>query len=155
MASSTRLAQEPRERGLLSITTGLVGLLGAIVMRLAVGARLFKVHVFVSLLEQKDLSKPPTKVTLLPGTILPLFDEELKVMVTVAAVVHVHVERTAFTKLKRVLHGHVAVTMPAESVGVLNVITTACPLSENLLDIITGGGSTELDDSISTVEVVL
>ena len=67
MASSTRLAQEPRERGLLSITTGLVGLLGAIVMRLAVGARLFKVHVFVSLLEQKDLSKPLSIVTVLPG----------------------------------------------------------------------------------------
>ena len=154
MASSTRLAQEPRERGLLSTTTGLVGFFGDKVMRSAVGARLFKVHV-AALLEQKDLSKPPTKATLLPGTILTLFDEELKVMVTVAAVVHVHVERTAFTKLKRVLHGHVAVTMPAESVGVLNVTTTACPLSENLLDIITGGGSTELDDSISTVEVVL
>ena len=76
-------------------------------------------------------------------------------MVTVLAVVHVHVVREALTKLKRVLHGHVAVTMPAESVGVLNVITTAWPLSENLLDIITGAGSTDTDDSIRTVVVAL
>ena len=130
MASSTRLAQEPRERGLLSTTTGLVGFFGDKVMRSAVGARLFKAHV-AALLEQKDLSKPPTKVTLLPGTILPLFDEELKVMVTVAAVVHEHIVRDALIKLKSLLHGHVAVTMPAESVSVLNVTTTAWPLSEN------------------------
>ena len=76
-------------------------------------------------------------------------------MVTVAAVVHEHVVRDALIKLKRVLHGHVAVTMPAESVGVLNVTTTAWPLSENLLDIITGGSSDELDDSICTAVVVL
>ena len=107
------------------------------------------------LLKQKDLSKPPTKVTLLPGTILTLFDKELKVMMTVAAVVHEHVVRDALIKLKRVLHGHVAVHMPAESVGVLNVITTAWPLSENLLDIITGGGRGDLDDSICTAVVVL
>ena len=84
-----------------------------------------------ALLKQKDLSKLPSKVTLLPGTILTLFDEELNVMVTVAAVVHEHVVRDALTKLKSLLHGHVAVTMPAESVGVLNVTTTAWPLSEN------------------------
>ena len=154
MASSTRLAQEPRERGLFSTTTGLVGFFGDKVMRSAAGARLFKAHV-AALLEQKDLSKPPTKVTLLPGIKFALFDEELKVMVTVAAVVHEHVVRDALIKLKRVLHGHVAVTMPAESVGVLNVTTTAWPLSENLLDIITGGSSDELDDSICTAVVVL
>ena len=67
----------------------------------------------------------------MPGTRFALFNEELKVMVTVAAVVHVHVVRDALIKLKRELHGHVAVTMPAESVGVLNVTTTAWPLSEN------------------------
>ena len=130
MASSTRLVQEPSERGLLSTTTGLVGLFGAKVLRTAVGARLFKAHV-AALLEQKDLSNSPSKVTLLPGTILALFDEELNVMVTVAAVVHEHVVREALVKLKSLLHGHVAVTMPAESVGVLNVTTTAWPLSEN------------------------
>ena len=59
------MAQEPRERGLLSITTGLVGLFGANVLRSAVGARLFNAHV-AALLEQKDLSKPPSKVTVLP-----------------------------------------------------------------------------------------
>ena len=76
-------------------------------------------------------------------------------MVTVAAVVHEHVVRKAPVKLKILLHGHVAVTMPAESVGVLNVTTTAWPLSENLLDIITGGGGGDVDDSICTVVVVL
>ena len=105
--------------------------------------------------EQNILSRPPVRVTLLPGTRFAFFNEELKVMVTVAAVVHEHVVRDALIKLKRVLHGHVAVTMPAESVGVLNVITTACPLSENLLDIITGDGRTDADDSICTVVVVL
>ena len=84
-----------------------------------------------------------------------LVDEELKVMVTVAAVVHEHVVRNALIKLKRVLHGHVAGTMPAESVGVLNVTTTAWPLSLNLLDIITGGGSGDADDSICAVVLVL
>ena len=87
----------------------------------------------------------------MPGIRFTLYKKELNVMVTVAAVVHVHVVREALTKLKRVLHGHVAVTMPAESVGVLNVITTAWPLSENLLDIITGGGRGDADDSICTV----
>ena len=154
MASSTRLVQEPSERGLLSTTTGLVGLFGAKVLRSAVGARLFKAHM-AALLEQKDLSKPPIKVTLLPGIRFPFFNEEVKVMVTVAAVVHEHVVRDALIKLKRELHGHVAVTMPAESVGVLNVITTAWPLSENLLDIITGAGSGDADDSIFTVVLVL
>ena len=91
----------------------------------------------------------------MPGIRYALFDEELNVMVTVAAVVHVHVVREALVKLKSLLHGHVAVTMPAESVGVLNVITTAWPLSENLLDVITGAGSGDADDSICTVEVVL
>ena len=67
----------------------------------------------------------------MPGIRFALFNDELKVMVTVAAVVHEHVVRTAFIKLKSLLHGHVASTMPAESVGVLNVTTTACPLSEN------------------------
>ena len=113
-----------------------------------------KAHVS-ALLKQKDLSKLPSKVTLLPGTILTLFDEELNVMVTVAAVVHEHVVRDALTKLKSLLHGHVAVTMPAESVGVLNVITTAWPLSLNLLDTITGAGSGDADDSICTVVLVL
>ena len=106
-------------------------------------------------LEQKDLSKSPCKVTVLPGIRFAFLDEELKVMVTVAAVVHEHVVRDALTKLKRELHGHVASTMPAESVGVLNVITRAWPLSENLLDIITGGGRDDVDDSICTVVVVL
>ena len=105
--------------------------------------------------EQNTLSRPPVRVTLLPGINFALVDEELKVMVTVAAVVHVHVVRDALTKLKRELHGHVASTMPAESVGVLNVTTTAWPLSENLLDIITGAGSTDADDSICTVVVAL
>ena len=150
MASSTRSVQEPSERGLLSITTGLRGLFGAKVLRSAVGALSFKAHV-VRLLQQKDLSKLPSKVTLLPGTILTLFDEELKVMVTVAAVVHEHIVRDALIKLKSLLHGHVAGTMPAESVGVLNVTKTACPLSANLLDIITGAGSTDMDDSICRV----
>ena len=118
------MAQEPSERGLLSTTTGLVGLFGAKVLRSAVGARLFKAHV-AALLEQKDLSKPPSKVIVLRGIRFAFLDEELKVMVTVAAVVHEHVVRDALIKLKRELHGHVAVTMPAESVGVLNVITTA------------------------------
>ena len=45
--------------------------------------------------------------------------------------VHEHVERDALMKVKRELHGQVAVTMPAESVGVSNEITTAWPLSEN------------------------
>ena len=87
----------------------------------------------------------------MPGIRFTLYKKELNVMVTVAAVVHVHVVREALTKLKRVLHGHVAVTMPAESVGVLNVITTAWPLSLNLLDTITGGGRGDADDSICTV----
>ena len=91
---------------------------------------MFELHVS-ALIKQKDLSKLPSKVTLLPGTILTLFNEELKVMVTVAAVVHEHVVREALVKLKSLLHGHAAATMPAESVGVLNAITTACPLSEN------------------------
>ena len=154
MASSTRLVQEPSERGLLSITTGLVGLFGANVLRLAVGAWLFKAHV-AALLEQKDLSKPPSKVTVPLGIRFALFDEELKVMVTVSAVVHEHIVRDALTKLKSLLHGHVPVIMPAESVGVLNVITTAWPLSKNLLDVITGDGSTDADDSICTVVLVL
>ena len=81
--------------------------------------------------EQNTLSRPPVRVTLLPGINFALFDEELKVMVTVAAVVHEHIVRDALTKLKSLLHGHVPVIMPAESVGVLNVITTAWPLSEN------------------------
>ena len=136
------------------MTTGLVGLFGANVLRLAVGARLFKAHA-AALLEQKDLSKPPSKVTVPPRIRFALFDEELKVMVTVAAVVHEHVVRDALVKLRSPLHGHVAVTMPAESVGVLNAITTACPLSENLLDVITGDGSTDADDSICTVVLVL
>ena len=72
-----------------------------------------------------------------------------------AAVVHEHDVREALVKLKSLLHGHVAVTMPAESVGVLNVITTAWPLSEILLDIITGAGGTDVDDSICTVAVLL
>ena len=105
--------------------------------------------------EQNALSRLPVRVTLLPGIRFALFNEELKVMVTVAAVVHVHVVREALVKLKSLLHGHVAVTMPAESVGVLNVTTTAWPLSLNLLDIITGDGSTDADDSIFTVVVVL
>ena len=75
--------------------------------------------------EQNTLSRPPVRVTLLPGINFALVDEELKVMVTVAAVVHVHVVRDALIKLKRELQGHVAVTMPAELVRVLNVITTA------------------------------
>ena len=148
------MAQEPRERGLLSTTTGLVGFFGDKVMRSAVGARLFKAHV-AALLEQKDLSKPHIKVTLLPGIRFAMFNEEVKVMVTVAAVVHVHVVREALVKLKSLLHGHVAVTMPAESVGVLNVITTAWPLSLNLLDTITGAGSGDADDSICAVVLVL
>ena len=45
--------------------------------------------------------------------------------------VHEHVERDALMKVNRELHGQVAVTMPAESVGVSNEITTAWPLSEN------------------------
>ena len=40
-------------------------------------------------------------MTLLPGTRFALFNEELKVMVTVAAVVHEHVVRDALIKLKR------------------------------------------------------
>ena len=103
------------------------------------------------MLEQKDLSTSPCKVTVLPGIRFALFNEEAKVMVTVAAVVHEHIVSDALTKLKRELHGHVASTMPAESVGVLNVTTTACPLSVNLLDIITGDGSTDVDDCICTV----
>ena len=91
----------------------------------------------------------------MPGIRFASFNEELKVMVTVAAVVHVHVVREALVKMKSLLHGHVAVTMPAESVGVLNVITTAWPLSENLLDVITGAGSGDADDSMSTVALVL
>ena len=75
--------------------------------------------------EQITLSRPPVRLTLLPGIRFALFNEELKVMVTVAAVVHVHVVRDALIKLKRELQGHVAVTMPAELVRVLNVITTA------------------------------
>ena len=75
--------------------------------------------------EQNTLSRLPVRVTLLPGIRFALVDEELKVMVTVAAVVHVHVVRDALIKLKRELQGHVAVTMPAELVRVLNVITTA------------------------------
>ena len=39
--------------------------------------------------------------------------------------------------------------------GVLNDITTAWPLSENLLDIITGGGRGDADDSTCTVVVAL
>ena len=58
-------------------------------------------------------------------------DLMLNVIVTVATVVHEHVVRDALMKLKRLLQGHVAVAMPAESVGVLNVTTTAWPLSEN------------------------
>ena len=81
--------------------------------------------------EQNILSRPPVRVTLLPGIRFALFNEELKVMVTVAAVVHEHVVSDALTKLKRLLHGHAVSTMPAESVGVLNVTTTAWPLSEN------------------------
>ena len=148
------MVQEPSERGLLSTTTGLVGLFGASVLRSAVGARLFKAHM-AKLLEQKDLSKPPSKVTVLPGVRFVLPNEELKVMVRVAAVVHEHVVRDALIKLKSLLHGHVAVTMPAESVGVLNVTTTAWPLSLILLDIITGAGSGDADDSMSTVVLVL
>ena len=128
------------EEAVLSITTGLMGLFGAMVMRPAVGERLLKAHCVVSP-EQKTLSRPPARVTLLPGIRFALFNEELKVMVTVAAVVHVHVVREALVKLKSLLHGHVAVTMLAESVKVLNVTKTAWPLSENLLDIITGGDS--------------
>ena len=154
MASSTRLAEEPRETGLFSTTTGLVGLFGDKVMRSEDGEGAFKAHM-VRLLQQKDLSKPHIKVTLLPGIRFAFFNEELKVMMTVAAVVHEHVVRDAFLKLKRVLHGHVAVTMPAESVGVLNVITTAWPLSLNLLDTITGAGSGDADDSICAVVLVL
>ena len=107
-------------------------------------------HCVVSL-EQKTFSRPPVRVTVSPGIRFALFNEELKVMVTVAAVVHVHAVRDALMKLNRLLHGHVAVTMPAESVGVLNVTTTACPLSENLLNVITGAGSGDADDSICTV----
>ena len=87
----------------------------------------------------------------MPGIRFTLYKKELNVMVTMAAVVHVHVVRDALIKLKSLLHGHVAVTMPAESVKVLNVIKTAWPLSENLLDIITGGGRGDADDSICTV----
>ena len=105
--------------------------------------------------EQNALSRLPVRVTLLPGIRFTLYKKELNVIVTLAAVVHEHVVREALIKLKRVLHGHVAVTMPAESVGVLNVTTTAWPLSENLLDIITGAGSTDADDSICTVVLCL
>ena len=104
---------------------------------------------------QNILSKPPSKVTLLLGIRFALVDEVLKVMVTVAAVVQEHIVREALIKLKRLLHGHVPFTIPAESVKASNVITTAWPLSANLLDIITGAGSTELDDSICTVAVLL
>ena len=100
MASSTRLVQEPSERGLLSTTTGLVGLFGAKVLRLAVGARLFKAHV-AALLEQKDLSKPPSKVTLLPGVRLTIPNLISNIIVTMVAVVHVHVVREALVKLNR------------------------------------------------------
>ena len=55
----------------------------------------------------------------------------LNFMVTVDAVVHVQVVKFAPVKLKRELHGQEALTMPAESVGVSNVITTAWPLPEN------------------------
>ena len=101
--------------------------------------------------EQNALSRLPVRVTLLPGIRFTLYKKELNVMVTMAAVVHVHVVRDALIKLKSLLHGHVAVTMPAESVKVLNVTKTAWPLSENLLDIITGGGRGDADDSICTV----
>ena len=70
---------------------------------------------------------------MLPGARYPPLDVPypLKIMVTVDAVVHVQVVKFALVKLKRELHGQVALNMPAESVKVSNVITTAWPLSEN------------------------
>ena len=81
--------------------------------------------------EQKALSRPLIRVTFPPGIRYTLLDATAKVIETVEAVVHEQVERDALTKVKRLLHCQVADTMPAESVGVSNEITTAWPLSEN------------------------
>ena len=54
-----------------------------------------------------------------------MLDAAPKVIETVEAVVQEQVERDALMKVKRELHGQLAVTMPAKSVGESNEITTA------------------------------
>ena len=108
---------------------------------------------------QKDLNFPPINVTLFPvvryATLLEALVTTPNATLTVAASTHLHVVDSAFIKTKRELHAHVVVAMPAESEGVSKVIITACPLFENWLDVITGAGTRDLDDSICTESLVL
>ena len=85
--------------------------------------------------EQNALSLPLINVTALPGIRYTTLSEALvttpKDILTVAASTHVHVVFCALINVKRELHGHVVVTMPAKSDGVSKLISTTCPLLEN------------------------
>lgn len=115
--------QEPTTLGKFKTTTGVEGFFGAAMITVADGERLLRAQ-FLTVSEQNARSRLPSRVTLLPGT-RRLPDVDPKVTVTTDAVVHAQVERDALMNENSWLHGHVAVIMPAESVGVSKVIRTA------------------------------
>ena len=153
VASRVRFAQAPKVAGALITTVGLEGFDGAWVETLAALA--------VGLLRQKaadsvqnERNNPALRVTLAPGarymTLVWTLFTTPKEATTADALIHLHDVIAAPTKLNRPVHGQIAVLIPAESVGLLKVTTTSCPLSENLLNSIDGAGIFDNDDSTST-----
>ena len=102
----------------------------SVVIKEADGATLLRAQITADAVHSA-LSSPLRKVTVSPGIRYTLLEVPLNITVTVEASVHEQVDTDALVKVKRVLHGHVAVTMPAESVGVSKESTTAWPLSVN------------------------
>ena len=131
VASRARSEQSLIIGGQLTITTGCTGSTGPYVTIVDAGdGRLLSQVAVVAV--QNDLSRPELSVIVLPGVMYSyLFDVGSNVTVTILAVVQEHIDNAALVNLKSKLHGQVAVKIPAESVGVSNVIITAWPLSEN------------------------
>lgn len=148
VASITRLACEPKDRGQFKIVTGLDGLVGAAVRTEVLGEAGLLAQ-SASVLKQKALTRPPVRVTMLPVFTYECMSEVApKVTETVDTVVHAQVAEAALMNVKSKLQGQVAATMPAESLGASNEITSAWPLLENRLDNIVGDGVCSAEDRI-------
>ena len=102
-------------------------------------------------------SKPLCRVTSSPTVSNATSSTELittpKDTLTVIASTQVHNVVEDPIKRNKRLQGHVTAVIPPKSVSELKRMKTFCPLLENWLEIITGAGTRDEEDKISTVKL--
>lgn len=139
VASTVRLAQDPIEDGVKRTIVGADGLRGA---RVTVAVVLAAEFEFSSV--EKALRRPPRSVTSSPIAryVTPPVSvvANSKTTITALAFAQVHIVLEALVKENKELQGQKAFVIPPESPGESKVMTTICPLSENLDDSILGAG---------------